>query len=286
MVSPLLVRHEADVGSWIFFLLPARSRCRVRRCPSLLLPYMDRAVQQTVAGFFSEAGTTARGQHGGTRRVGNVLSRPALRGAVRPVAGPAPTHRPREMALTAHGPAVTSPTSGSMNKLSRVIAVNLDRERKFAEAFRYFDADDDGFIDLEALAQLLRCFGRGVTTEELELLRLCLVPDRITLRDFLNVLASNFASSFHMPKTLIADAFKLHNAAHSGKKSQTVMGHLEVDDGDLVSRHTWRELSTAFARPITGTTPQERQGMDSYLARVQVGARRPPVPSDAVGPRA
>ena len=73
-----------------------------------------------------------------------------------------------------------------------------------------------------------------------------------------------------MPNTLISDAFKLHNAAHGGKKSQTVMGHLEVDDGDLVSRHTWRELSNAFARPITGTTPQERQGKESYLARIHV----------------
>ena len=167
--------------------------------------------------------------------------------------------------------AVGSPSGGlGLNKVSRVIAVNLDRERKFAEAFRYFDEDDDGFINIDSLAQLLRCFGRGVTSEELDLLRICLVPDRITLRDFLNVLASNFASSFHMPKTLITDAFKLHNAAHSGKKSQTVMGHLEVDDGDLVSRQTWRELSQAFATPVTGATQNERQNMESYLAKVQV----------------
>jgi len=174
------------------------------------------------------------------------------------------------MALTQSGSTAVATTG--VNKVSRVIAVNLDRERKFAEAFRYFDDNDDGYIDLEALSKLLLCFGRGVTTDELALLRKCLNPSKITLRDFLNVLASNFASSFHMPKTLINDAFKLHNAARSGKKSQTVMGHLEVDDGDLVSRETWRDLSNTFAKPITGATPQDRQSRESYLAKVQVCA--------------
>lgn len=161
-------------------------------------------------------------------------------------------------------------SNNGFNKVSRVIAVNLDRERKFSEAFRYFDEDNDGLIDLAALEQLLRCFGRGVTKTELHLLSQCLRPNKISLRDFLNVLSSNFASSFHMPKTQISDAFKLHNAACNGKKSQTVIGHLEVEDGDLVSRDTWSRLSNEFAKPITGTTPQARQTMSSYLAKVEV----------------
>ena len=123
---------------------------------------------------------------------------------------------------------------------------------------------------LLSFPQLLQCFGRGVTKEELRLLSICLNPQRISLRDFLNVLSSSFTASYPTPKTQLTDAFKLHSAAQCGKKSQTVMGQLDVDDGDFVPRETWQQLSAEFAKPITGTTPQARQNLDQYLAKIHV----------------
>ena len=48
--------------------------------------------------------------------------------------------------------------SSNMNKVRRVIAVNLDREKKFEEAFRYFDHDDDGFVTIAELQQVQLIF--------------------------------------------------------------------------------------------------------------------------------
>lgn len=89
---------------------------------------------------------------------------------------------------------VTTPSSASrsVGSPSRINKSLAQREEEYASAFKYYDEDGDGAVDARELESILSSIGKKRTSYEMNRILFCLNSDRITMKDFLNLMATSY----------------------------------------------------------------------------------------------